>query len=1711
MVTGSGGDSSRDESVKHLFDRIGKKVYEKTEKIAKLYTTELHGDLSNVTYPKDRNSTDSTPSNPCLLKYDYNTNVTDGYEKEYPCKDRPEVRFSDEYGGQCTDTKIKGNEDNKGGACAPFRRLFLCDHHLSYMNADKTNTTDNLLLEVCLAALYEGVLISADHARYKGTNPDSQLCTVLARSFADIGDIVRGKDLFRGYNQKDRNEKKQLQDNLKDIFKKIHDNLKDKEAEKHYKGDTDKNYYKLREYWWYANRETVWKAITCDADGSYFHATCSERNGGCSQANHKCRCPNGNDQVPTYFDYVPQYLRWFEEWAEDFCRKRKHKLQNAITNCRYPKGEDKYCDLNGYDCTQTAKKENKLFPDSNCNKCSVACNPFVDWIENKKKEFEKQKKKYGNEIKESNENTEKETKHGPINNLYVKNFYDILKEQYGTVENFLQLLSNEKICQSQPQVKQEKADAANFTKGNVDKTFYRTKYCRACPLCGVEGKEGNWTDKEESECEKKEENKIYHLGNTTEIPKLPTDKGKTGILQKYRTFCDSVKNTANGATGEKSVIDGDQIKKWTCHYEDTKRNNCILGDWKTSENVHYPISYYSFFYGSFTEMLKDSVEWRERLNNCINNKTGKCKNEKCKEYCECFKSWIGEKKKELDGIKEHFGKQEDIQKEIDRDMIFNITLKDNFLQDMKNAHGDEKAIKRIEELVEKKNIDVDNPLDKKTIIEYMFEDDSEEIDEKCKKIQKDCEEKKKQQQEREDLARSLPTPEDRSQPRPAPPASVKHDEDGNHSDEDSEDEEEGDEDVGEESEEPAAEGTDGEGEPVVPSATEKSVEVCETVKKALDDTASLNAACSLKYVTGKNYGWRCVAPSGPTSGGSEPTTSSDNKGGLCIPPRRRRLYVTPLTKLTSDNTETSQGGEKSSQPGGSEASSPGGTSSQPDPLLKAFIESAAVETFFLWHKYKEEKKKEIAEKKKRQQENGGLDLDGLSGDDDDEDPQKKLEESGKIPDGFLRQMFYTLGDYRDICVGNTPSGIDEVITSDQKEKEASSKVTMKQISDKIQKTLNGDNKDTAVPPLPKPGVTTPQALWDKIAPSIWNGMICALTYKENEVKNPDGKTTYKIVKDTTANYDELIDKKTGKPKGKYGDYKTVKLENSETQAKDTQPSPSGEKTTLVDFISRPTYFRYLEEWGETFCGTRKRMLKDVRDNCRPGIYGDKTCSGDGFECKTESTKKEDIFKHFDCPSCARHCRFYKKWIERKKDEFTKQKDRYQTESNSAKSNNDYSGFHATLQKFTTAAEFLKRLKDGPCKKDNDSEEDNEINFQASTTFEHTQKCDPCSEFTVKCNGDGCRGGANGNKCPGGKISPKNIDEKTDGNGNIEMLVSDNSKSGFKNGLETCGSANIFKGIRKEQWNCYKVCGVDICTLEKKNNNGQETGKKYIIMKELLKRWLEYFFEDYNRIQKKLKPCTNSGKGSTCIKKCVDEWIKLKKGEWEKINDKYLDQNTKVNPDGNNLKTFLETLIPQMDLVNDKGKITKLSQFDNSCGCSADASAQKNDDHKDAIECMLDKLGEKATSCQTQHQPSGETEKSCADEPPLEDEEEEDYENENTEEAKKMVPTICEGVLPKTKKVVEEDACKAAPTAADSEQTNPEQTPILKPEDEPQEDEDNDKKVEEKKSEEKSVTPPSIPSLPPSTQPSDNTSDIVAKTLPFGIALALGSIAFLFLK
>ncbi|ETW39462.1 hypothetical protein PFNF135_06158 [Plasmodium falciparum NF135/5.C10] len=659
---------------------------------------------------------------------------------------------------------------------------------------------------------------------------------------------------------------------------------------------------------------------------------------------------------------------------------------------------------------------------------------------------------------------------------------------------------------------------------------------------------------------------------------------------------------------------------------------------------------------------------------------------------------------------------------------------DDSTQDKQNSLDSEEAeeLKQLSKIIEREeNQDAAVAAgsvpgtEQKNIMDKLIEHEGEEA-ETCKKIQKDCENQK--QQPKPSPARS----EDHHDPQSPSGTPDNRDSSSEDSEDDSDNEDEGEveedhvpDDVEVEAEEellPEEEGEEG--------TTQDGVKPpCDIVDKLFQNPEQFKDACTFKYVTGKNYGWKCV-----------PTTSGD-KGSICVPPRRRRLYVTPLTTWASGNTQVTQPqGDAASRAqssivsenpkNGDQTTSPPSSNSRADGLRDAFIQSAAIETFFLWHKFKKEKEREEKEKKEA---NGELPGFSSSVDGDSNDPENQLKR-GNIPPDFLRLMFYTLGDYRDIVVRGVADDTKDannivVNASDDKE-------TMQKIQEKIKQILPTSGSSPS--PSEKNSGTTPQEWWQKNGEHIWNGMICALTYKEDTSgeKNTDG--TNKIEQNSDLKK-ALLDTDGNKPKkDKDHDYTyenvVLKDENSDTGAR-SGSSLNPETTKLKNFVERPPYFRYLEEWGESFCRERAKRLAQIKKDC---YKNGGRCSGDGEECNDNLPEDPSNFPSFNCPSCATPCRKYKKWIERKKIEFEKQqkiygeqKDKYEKESNCAERNDHGNRFCVTGGKCNTAASFLEKL--ASCKKDNKDNGKDKLDFnEPDETFKHTEYCDPCSQFSVNC-------------------------------------------------------------------------------------------------------------------------------------------------------------------------------------------------------------------------------------------------------------------------------------------------------------------------------------------------------------------------------------------
>ncbi|CDO62031.1 erythrocyte membrane protein 1, EMP1 [Plasmodium reichenowi] len=618
-------------SARNVLEKIALETKGNINRNANKYEDKLKGKLSEAKFyhplftrlgvKKD------VPSNPCDLQYIFHTNVGNSIPSDRnPCLFSSSDRFPKEGEAECNGGIITGNKGGCG-ACAPYRRRHICDYNLHHINENNIKNTHDLLGNVLVMAKSEGESIVKSH-EYTGNGIyKSGICISLARSFADIGDIIRGTDMFLGNNEIDIKEKNKLQSNLKKIFEKI------------VKNDRTLNNLpigQVREYWWALNRNDVWNALTCSApnDVHYFIKSSASK-----QSFSNSKCGHDENKVLTNLDYVPQFLRWFDEWAEDFCRKKKIKLENVEKACRNDSAK-LYCSLNGYDCTKTIRNENILSDDTKCTGCLVKCNPYEIWLENQRNEFEKQKEKYEKEIQAY---VLKKDKSGSnINNEYYKKFYVKLKNNnYESVENFLKLLNEGRYCKTE-NAEEENIDFSN----NVDKTFYRSEYCQVCPYCGVEYRNGKYNIKKNKDgnCGKNVHYSPPKDVTPIDIHVLYSGEEQVNITKKLENFCTNPNDKH-----------GKNYENWQCYYKDSDDNKCKMTSSSQKEPKHRDvITFHKFFDLWVKNLLKDTIKWESKLKDCINNTNVTDCNDGCNTNCVCFEKWVKQKEDEWTKVKNVF-------------------------------------------------------------------------------------------------------------------------------------------------------------------------------------------------------------------------------------------------------------------------------------------------------------------------------------------------------------------------------------------------------------------------------------------------------------------------------------------------------------------------------------------------------------------------------------------------------------------------------------------------------------------------------------------------------------------------------------------------------------------------------------------------------------------------------------------------------------------------------------------------------------------------------------------------------------------------------------------------------------------------------------------------------------------------------------------------
>ncbi|KYN93037.1 putative EMP1-like protein, partial [Plasmodium gaboni] len=173
------------------------------------------------------------------------------------------------------------------------------------------------------------------------TTAPTGYCDALKRSFADIGDIVKGTDLWSGgYSEL-------VENNIYAVFQLDNDGKNGTLVK------TKEELLEERKSWWDTIRADVWKAMNC-------------------KDNNKC-----DDTTIPDDDKKPQFLRWLEEWGQYICEERKKHLDDLKNKCNGNSNN-----ITDVKCANSTKE------------CKQQCNKYNRWINVYKREWTGQKSKY---------------------------------------------------------------------------------------------------------------------------------------------------------------------------------------------------------------------------------------------------------------------------------------------------------------------------------------------------------------------------------------------------------------------------------------------------------------------------------------------------------------------------------------------------------------------------------------------------------------------------------------------------------------------------------------------------------------------------------------------------------------------------------------------------------------------------------------------------------------------------------------------------------------------------------------------------------------------------------------------------------------------------------------------------------------------------------------------------------------------------------------------------------------------------------------------------------------------------------------------------------------------------------------------------------------------------------------------------------------------
>ncbi|ETW33427.1 hypothetical protein PFTANZ_05852, partial [Plasmodium falciparum Tanzania (2000708)] len=405
-------------------------------------------------------------------------------------------------------------------------------------------------------------------------------------TYADYRDICLGNDIG--------NDVETVKTNINNFFK--------------YGGQTDS--VQQREQWWNNNAKYIWDGMLCSLSYNTNDKKMDlvvrkkliidhQNNNNYTSVKFPSKSGPSADAELKKFSEKPQFIRWFQEWSEEFCQKKKIKIDKIEKECQgfNVSGNRIYCSVDGYHCTRTNTDRNEVFVDLDCRSCGEECIKYKKWIGKRQQEFDKQKKKC------------------------QKEFLKYLQEKgYSSVEIFLESLNKGKQCQHNSDPK-KKTDFIKY-----HETFGPTTYCKACPVYGVNcNRNGLCTA-----ISKINQNKTE--GTPSDIHILINDGASKGI-----------DNELNDCYKQYSFFKGLRKQKWKCQKKNTV-DQCNLTNFTNNIDIDQDIVFNELFQRWLRYFIQDYNKLKDKINPCI-KRDQNGKKQTCKKSCQEYENFIEEWKK----------------------------------------------------------------------------------------------------------------------------------------------------------------------------------------------------------------------------------------------------------------------------------------------------------------------------------------------------------------------------------------------------------------------------------------------------------------------------------------------------------------------------------------------------------------------------------------------------------------------------------------------------------------------------------------------------------------------------------------------------------------------------------------------------------------------------------------------------------------------------------------------------------------------------------------------------------------------------------------------------------------------------------------------------------------------------------------------------------